>query len=103
MNLTRTVAAPSDWHSRFPQEAAHASALECRPPDEEVIVRLVFRALRGVPSKKRQVPGTRCSSLTFQMALQITPRARKPNTIEYTFGGTNLVAIEEHLDDDQLR
>ena len=28
----RDVAAPDDWHSRFPQEAALASALECRPP-----------------------------------------------------------------------
>ena len=27
------VAAPYDWHSRLPQEAAPASALECRPPN----------------------------------------------------------------------
>ena len=27
------VAAPDDWQSRLPQEAAPASALECRPPD----------------------------------------------------------------------
>ncbi len=29
---SQDVAAPYDWQSRFPQEAAPASALECRPP-----------------------------------------------------------------------
>ena len=30
---SQDVAAPYDWQSRVPQEAAPASALECRPPD----------------------------------------------------------------------
>ena len=47
---SQDVAAPYDWQSRLPQEAAPASALECRPPDPRGGVSAGFPRPPWVPS-----------------------------------------------------
>ena len=90
------VAAPSDWHSRFPQEAAPASALECRPPDPRGGLTAGFPRPAWVPS----VGKLRVAVLFVDFPDGVADYSTREEAEhdEYTFGGTNLVAIEEHLE-----
>ena len=90
------VAAPYDWHSRFPQEAAPASALECRPPDPRGGLTAGFPRPAWVPS----VGKLRIAVLfvDFPDAVADYSTRVEAEHDEYTFGRTNLVAIEEYLE-----
>ena len=90
------VAAPSDWHSRFPQEAAPASALECRPPDTRGGLTVGFPRPAWVPS----VGKLRIAVLfvDFPDAVADYSTREEAEQDEYAFGRTNLVAIEEYLE-----
>ena len=87
------VAAPYDWQSRFPQEAAPASALECRPPDPRGDLTAGFPLPAWVPSVGKlriavlfvDFPDGRCRLLhargsrtrsTFVLTAQILLRLR---------------------------
>ena len=90
------VAAPSDWHSRFPQEAAPASALECRPPDPRGGLTAGFPRPAWVPS----VGKLRIAVLfvDFPDAVADYSTREEAEHEEYSFYRTNLVAIEEYLE-----
>ena len=93
---SQDVAAPSDWHSRFPQEAAPASALECRPPDPRGGLTAGFPRPAWVPS----VGKLRIAVLFVDFPDGVADYSTREEAEhdEYTFGRTNLVAIEEYLE-----
>ena len=91
------VAAPYDWHSRFPQEAAPASALECRTPNPRPgYVSAGFPRPPWVPS----VGKLRIAVLFVDFPDGVADYSTREEAEhdEYTFGRTNLVAIEEYLE-----
>ena len=85
------VAAPYDWHSRFPQEAAPASALECRPPDPRGGLTAGFPRPAWVPS----VGKLRIAVLFVDFPDGVADYSTREEAEqgEYAFDGTNLVAI----------
>ena len=90
------VAAPYDWHSRFPQEAAPASALECRPLDPRGGLTAGFPRPAWVPS----VGKLRIAVLFVDFPDGVADYSTREEAEhdEYTFGRTNLAAIEEYLE-----
>ena len=90
------VAAPYDWQSRFPQEAAPASALECRPPDPRGGWTAGFPRPAWVPS----VGKLRIAVLfvDFPDGVADYSTREEAEQDEYAFDRTNLVAIEEYLE-----
>ena len=90
------VVAPYDWHSRFPQEAPPASALECRPPDPRGGLTAGFPRPAWVPS----VGKLRIAVLfvDFPDAVADYSTREEAEHEEYSFYRTNLVAIEEYLE-----
>ena len=94
---SQDVAAPYDWQSRFPQEAAPASALECRPPNPwPGGVSAGFPRPPWVPS----VGKLRIAVLFVDFPDGVADYSTREEAEhdEYTFGRTNLVAIEEYLE-----
>ena len=91
------VAAPDDWQSRLPQEAAPASALECRPPDPWPGGFTVgFPRPTWVPS----VGKLRIAVLFVDFPDGVADYSTREEAEhdEYSFDRTNLVAIEEYLE-----
>ena len=91
------VAAPDDWQSRLPQEAAPASALECRPPDPSPGGFTVgFPRPTWVPS----VGKLRIAVLFVDFPDGVADYSTREEAEhdEYSFYRTNLVAIEEYLE-----
>ena len=90
------VAAPYDWQSRLPQEAALASALECRPPDPRGGLTAGFPRPTWVPS----VGKLRIAVLFVDFPDGVADYSTRVEAEhdEYTFDCTNLVAIEEYLE-----
>ena len=91
------VAAPDDWQSRLPQEAAPASALECRPPDPWPGGSTVgFPRPTWVPS----VGKLRIAVLFVDFPDGVADYSTRVEAEHFhsTFGRTNLVAIEEYLE-----
>ena len=91
------VAAPDDWQSRLPQEAAPASALECRPPDPWPGGFTVgFPRPTWVPS----VGKLRIAVLFVDFPDVVADYSTREEAEhdEYAFDRTNLVAIEEYLE-----
>ena len=94
---SQDVAAPYDWNSRFPQEAAPASALECRPPDPwPGGLTAGFPRPAWVPS----VGKLRIAVLfvDFPDGVADYSTREEAERDEYAFDRTNLVAIEEYLE-----
>ena len=91
------VAAPDDWRSRLPQEAAPASALECRPPD---LWRGGFTVGFPRPTWVPSVGKLRIAVLFVDFPDGVADYSTREEAEhdEYTFGRTNLVAIEEYLE-----
>ncbi len=91
------VAAPNDWWSRLPQEAAPASALECRPPD---------RALGGVtagfprPAWVPSVGKLRIAVLFVDFPDAVADYSTRAEAEHYDSSSnrTNLFAVEEYLE-----
>ena len=90
------VAAPYDWHSRFPREAAPASALECRPPDPRGGLTAGFPRPAWVPS----VGKLRIAMLFVDFPDAVADYSTHEETErgEYAFDRTNLAGIEEYLE-----
>ena len=91
------VAAPDDWQSRVPQEAAPASALECRPPDPwPGSFTVGFPRPTWVPS----VGKLRIAVLFVDFPDGVADYSTREEAEhdEYSFYRTNLVAIEEYLE-----
>ena len=91
------VAAPDDWQSRLPQEAAPASTLECRPPDPSPGGFTVgFPRPTWVPS----VGKLRMAVLFVDFPDGVADYSTREEAEhdEYSFYRTNLVAIEEYLE-----
>ena len=91
------VAAPDDWQSRLPQEAAPASALECRPPNPRPGGFTVgFPRPAWVPS----VGKLRIAVLFVDFPDVVADYSTREEAehAEYAFDRTNLVAIEEYLE-----
>ena len=91
------VAAPDDWRSRLPQEAAPASALECRPPD---LWRGGFTVGFPRPTWVPSVGKLRIAVLFVDFPDGVADYSTREEAEhdESTFGRTNLVAIEEYLE-----
>ena len=91
------VAAPDDWQSRLPQEAAPASTLECRPPDPSPGSFTVgFPRPTWIPS----VGKLRIAVLFVDFPDGVADYSTREEAEhdEYSFNRTNLVAIEEYLE-----
>ena len=91
------VAAPYDWQSRLPPEAAPASALECRPPNPwPGYVSAGFPRPTWVPS----VGKLRIAVLFVDFPDGVADYSTRVEAEHFhsTFGRTNFVAIEEYLE-----
>ena len=92
------MAAPYDWHSRFPQEAAPASALECRPPNPwPGYVSAGFPRPAWVPS----VGKLRIAVLFVDFpdgVADYSTRVEAEHTDNAWFWHQNLATIEEYLE-----
>ena len=91
------VAAPDDWQSRLPQEAAPASTLECRPPDPSPGGFTVgFPRPTWIPS----VGKLRMAVLFVDFPDGVADYSTREEAEhdDYSFYRTNLVAIEEYLE-----
>ena len=94
---SQDVAAPYNWQSRFPQEAAPASALECRPPNPwPGGLTAGFPRPTWVPS----VGKLRIAMLfvDFPDAVADYSTHKETEQREYAFHLTNLAGIEEYLE-----
>ena len=94
---SQDVAAPYDWQSRVPQEAAPASALECRPPDPwPGGLTAGFPRPAWVPS----VGKLRIAVLFVDFPDGVADYSTREEAEQdaYTFGRTNFAAIEEYLE-----
>ena len=94
---SQDVAAPDDWRSRLPQEAAPASALECRPPD---LWRGGFTVGFPRPTWVPSVGKLRIAVLFVDFPDGVADYSTREEAEhdEYSFYRTNLVAIEEYLE-----
>ena len=94
---SQDVAAPYDWRSRLPQEAAPASALECRPPNTSPgYLSAGFPRPLVAPS----VGKLRIAVLFVDFPDGVADYSTREEAehYEYRFDRTNLVAIEEYLE-----
>ena len=93
---SQDVAAPYDWQSRVPQEAAPASALECRPPDPRGGVSAGFPRPLLTPS----VGKLRIAVLfvDFPDAVADYSTREEAEHIDTSFGHQNLATIEKYFE-----
>ena len=94
---SQDVAAPYDWQSRLPQEAAPASALECRPPNPwPGFVSAGFPRPPWVPS----VGKLRIAVLFVDFPDAVADYSTRVEAEHFhsTFGDQNFAAIEVYLE-----
>ena len=94
---SQDVAAPYDWRSRLPQEAAPASALECRPPNPwPGDVSVGFPHLKLAPS----VGKLRIAVLFVDFPDAVADYSTRVEAEHFhsTFGHINLATIEIYLE-----
>ena len=94
---SQDVAAPYDWRSRLPQEAALASALECQPPNPwPGYVSVGFPRPLLTPS----VGKLRIAVLFVDFADGVAEHSthEEAERIDHTWGHQNLATIESYLE-----